>query len=230
MKPIFGSLLCAAVATLLSTTAVLHGQIYNEQFGDAGQTSGTGQNSGITQTGTIFGQISGINDADVFQITITNTATISFSTVNALTLANGGAGGMDTQLFLFTSAGLPVFANDDANGFTLQSTLPAGNSLLATLSAGTYYLAISLSGNDPINLNSQLVFATGATTSIRGAANSINPANWSTFNSAASFAQNGQYEIDILSVPEPSAMALYAMGAIVLVGAALRRRMTAAKN
>jgi hypothetical protein len=228
MKPIFGSFLCAAVATLLSTTAVLHGQIYNEQFGDAGQTLGTAQNSGITQTGTIFGQISGINDADVYRITITNTSTISFSTLNALTLANGGAGGMDTQLFIFTSTGLPVYANDDATGLTVQSFLPAGNSLLATLSPGTYYLAISLSGNDPINLNSQLVFATGATTSIRGPANSINPTTWNTFDNAASFAQNGQYEIDI--IPEPSTVALYLAGAVVLLGVTLRRRTTAAKN
>lgn len=208
----------------------LHAQIYNEQFGDAGQTLGTAQNSGITQSGTIFGQISGINDADVYQITITNTSTISFSTLNALTAANGGAGGMDTQLFLFTSTGLPVYANDDANGNSLQSFLPAGNSLLATLSPGTYYLAISLSGNDPINLNSQLVFATGATTSIRGPASSINPTTWNTFDNAASFAQNGQYEIDILSVPEPSIVALYLTGAVVLLGVMLRRRTAAAKN
>lgn len=208
----------------------LHAQIYHEQFGDAGQTLGTAQNSGITQSGTIFGQISGINDADVYQITITNTSTISFSTLNALTAANGGAGGMDTQLFLFTSTGLPVYANDDANGNSLQSFLPAGNSLLATLSPGTYYLAISLSGNDPINLNSQLVFATGATTSIRGPASSINPTTWNTFDNAASFAQNGQYEIDILSVPEPSIVALYLTGAVVLLGVMLRRRTAAAKN
>ena len=228
MKKYISAVIVSLVAFVAPIS--LHAQIYNEQFGDAGQTLGTSQNSGITQSGTIFGQISGINDADVYRITITNTSTISFSTLNALTAANGGAGGMDTQLFLFTSTGLPVFANDDATGFTVQSLLPAGNSLLATLSAGTYYLAISLSGNDPINLNSQLVFATGATTSIRGPANSINPTTWNTFDGAASFAQNGQYQIDIISVPEPSTVALYAVGAVVLLGVALRRRTTAAKN
>jgi hypothetical protein len=227
MKKYISAIIVSLVA--FAAPFSLHAQIYNEQFGDAGQTLGTAQNSGITQTGTIFGQISGINDADVFRITITNTATISFSTLNALTAANGGAGGMDTQLFLFTSTGLPVYANNDANGLTVQSFLPAGNSFLATLSAGTYYLAISLSGNDPINLNSQLVFATGATTtSIRGPASSINPTTWNTFDNAASFAQNGQYEIDI--IPEPSTVALYAVGAIVLAGAGLRRRIAAAKS
>lgn len=215
--------LTASLAALLLVSGEASAQVYTE-MGDAGQTQGTAQNSSITQSGTIFGTISDINDADVFSLTITNTTTIAFSTVNALTEASD----LDTQLFLFTSAGLPVVANDDdASGLYVQSTLPAGNSFLATLGAGTYYIGISLSGNDPINSNGQLVFTTGNgdSTALRGPASGLNPTNWNTFDSNNFNGPTGAYQIDITSVPEPSTVALYAIGALALLLIGAKRKL-----
>jgi hypothetical protein len=215
----------ASLAALLLVSGEASAQVYTET-GDAGQTQATAQASGLTQSGTILGTLSDINDADVFSLTITNTSTISFSTVNMLTELSGGIG-LDTQLFLFTSAGLPVVANDDdPSGLYVQSTIPAGNSFLATLGAGTYYIGISLSGNDPINSSGQLVFTTGNgdTTALRGPASGINPANWNTFDSANLNGPSGDYEIDITSVPEPSTVALYAFGALALLLISAKRK------
>ena len=161
----FRVLSCLAAILVLSAGS-LHAQVYTE-IGDAGQTlataQATGVNSGLVLI-TITGTISGVKDADLFLITITSPMTFSASTVNGLTL-------IDTALFLFRSDGTGVYTNDDANGTTLQSILPAGTSFTMSLSPGVYFLGISLSGNEPINLNSQLLFAGfpgGDSTAVRG--------------------------------------------------------------
>src|SRR5450755_2478086 len=138
----------AAVRVLLIITALavssplLRAQVFTE-VGDAGQTPGTAQTTpfNIGPAGgqwTIFGTIGGAQDADVYRVTLNAPFLVSASTVNPLTAASGGPGGLDTQLFLFDSAGHPIFANNDANGTTLQSTLPARSPFTFTLGAGTY--------------------------------------------------------------------------------------------
>ncbi len=224
MKKSILTISTSALTALLLICDQASAQTYTET-GDAGQTQGTAQASGLTQSGMIFGTLSSVNDADVFSLTITNTSTISFSTANTLTGTSGGLGGLDTELFLFTSAGVPVFANDDTDGFTLQSTLPSGNNLLASLNAGTYYIAVSLSGNDPVNSVNQLVFASDPDPkAVRGPASGTNPKNFSGFDSGAFGGPNGSYEIDVTSVPEPSSVALYLLGALLLLGLGLKRR------
>ncbi|MGZ5003984.1 MAG: DVUA0089 family protein [Chthoniobacterales bacterium] len=216
------------------SSPLLRAQIYNE-VGDAGSTQGTAQNTGfnIGPSGgqwTIFGTIgpTNANDADVYRLVLNAPYLFSATTVNPLTAASGGAGGLDTQLFLFDSAGNPIFANNDANGTTLQSTLPGRSSFTFSLGAGTYYLAISLSGNYPVNSNNQLVFATGGgdPTAIRGMASGINPTNWNDFDNFTSVPQTGAYQINIFSLPESGStvvLMLVALGAI----AVLRRRLVA---
>lgn len=201
----------------LLTAASLRAQVYNEA-GDAGQTLGTAQSTGAMSGGalsTILGTLSGINDADLYFFTITAPTTFSASTMNAVTMGSG----LDTALFLFNSAGVPIYTNDDASGTSLQSTLPAGTSFTMSLSPGTYYLGISLSGNEPINLSSQLLFAPypgGDSTAVRGAAMGLNPNTLSNFNNGGSFAQSGAYQISLTSsataaVPEPSPIMLTAV-------------------
>lgn len=128
---------------------------------------------------------------------------------------------------------VPVIANNDSSGTSLQASIPAGNSLLTTLAAGTYYLGISLSGNEPINANNQLVFtADQPTTNIRGISPGLNPAKLSTFNAGTVFDESGPYSIALASaataVPEPSAVALVLGAAGACLAFTLRQRRSAA--
>ena len=211
-------------------TAPLSAQLYTE-LGDAGQTLGgaqtTGPVGGLTLT-TIAGSISGINDADLYIFRITNTTTFSATTVNAVTTGSA----LDTALFLFNSLGAPIYTNDDASGVSVQSNLPAGTEVSMTLNPGIYILGISVTGNEPINLSGQLLFAGfpgGNSTAVRGPAGGINPNSLSNFNNQGSFAQSGAYNITLTAsqtasaIPEPSVTALLVVAAAGLVVVAQRR-------
>lgn len=211
-------------AAIALSAASLHAQTFTE-LGDAGATVATAQNTGVAGNplGTIFGSISSPTDADLFRISITAPTTFSASTNNALTNTNL----LDTQLFLFTSAGAPIYTNNDASGAVLTSTLPSGTSFTMTLSPGIYILGISLSGYDPQNSVSQLLFALdgGDTTQVRGPASGINPSTLASFTGTGDTFVGG-YRIDLTSsaaVPEPSTLALATGGALGLI-AWLRRR------
>jgi hypothetical protein len=159
----------------------------------------------------IFGTLSSTTDIDIFVINISNPALFSATTVNALT----GGNGLDTALFLFDSSGRPVYANDDdAGGLSIGSTLPAGNSLGPQV-AGLYYLAISLSGAEPVNFANQLLFLMASSTSLRGPnPNAVGPlADWDT--SLVGTQLFGDYQIDLTgaeTVPEPSTAAYWFSG------------------
>lgn len=213
----------ALAAALSLALASAKAQVYTE-VGDAGQSPGSAQNSGLTQSTTvgstmmILGSFSGQNDADVYMLTLTLPSQVQFSTVNALT-SGGGMGGLDTALFLFNASGAPIYTNDDANGTTFQSRLPGNSTFTMSLAPGTYLIAISLSGNEPINASNQLMFATNPdSTAVRGPASGLNPSTFSGFNSNASFNQSGAYQIDIttVAVPEPSTVALCVLGLLSL--------------
>ncbi len=212
--------LFALVGTLFLATASLPGQTYTE-IGDAGQTLGTAQASGLTvgvTTVSIFGTIGSPTDADVFSIQVTTPMMFTATTVGGSTL--------DTALFLFNSLGMAIYTNDDASGTSLQSTLPSGASFTMSLAPGLYHIAISLSGNEPVNSNGQLLFlpySGGDPTSVRGAAAGVNPATLANFNGLTSFPEMGAYRIDLMAVPEPSATALYLAGAGA-IGFLLRKR------
>jgi hypothetical protein len=215
------------VALAAVSTASLRAQNYSE-VGDAGQTLGTAQNTGVPGTSltSITGSLSSGTDADVFRFNITAPSTFSASTVNVLTT-------MDTALFLFNSSGLAIYTNDDASGSSVQSGLPAGSAFTLSLAPGTYYIAISLSGNEPINLNSQLLFAgypSGDSTAVRGPAGGVSPASLFNFNGQTFSPETGTYQITLTSsaaVPEPSTMALALAGAAGLAFW-LRRRLARA--
>lgn len=224
-----------SIALLLAlgvSNPLLNAQIFTE-VGDAGQTPGTAQNTGLSQPFTILGTLSSPTDADVFRITIVNPGFFAASTVNPLTAASGGPGGLDTQLFLFDSNFRPIMMNDDASGTSLQSALPANSVFLNALAAGIYYIAISLAGNDPVNTVNQLVFAMngGDTTRVRGAATGLNPNSFSDFNGATFFPQQGAYQINIFSVPDSgSTLLLVGVALVAVLGVRARVGTQSAKR
>lgn len=201
-----------AAAALTVTAASAQAVVYVEPGNDAGQTLATAANTGLavgtggTLTG-ISGTIGTSADADLYKFTANSTVTLVFT-------ANGGTSSLgnfaiDTSIFLFDTAGNPLVANDDQSNTNYQG------SFTFTLAAGTYYLGISLSGNEPINSNSQLLFTVNQpTTARRGAASGLNPTTLSTFNGNTSVAETGPYSISINAVPEPSTTAALAFGGL----------------
>lgn len=210
-----------AIFTLLT---VMPARAQFVEPGDAGQTLATASGTGVPNSTltSITGTISSATDADLYVIRITSTT--MFSAIAS------SISGIDTSLFLFNSSGMAVIANDDSSGMSFQAAIPSGNSLLTSLSPGIYYLGISLSGNEPINLNSQLLFTVDQpTTNVRGPASGLNPTTLSTFNGNTYFSESGAYTITLSAtqaaqaVPEPSTWAILILGAAFL-GFVLHRR------
>lgn len=221
MKRIIGSLFAVAASVALVSSASALTWI---EVGDAGQSIATSQTPipANQPLNSIFGSFLSTSDVDIFTIFISNPALFSATTVLGTSTL------IDTSLFLFNSSGLPVYMNDDAaGGGTIQSTLPAGNAL-GPQTAGIYYLAISLSDNEPVNFANQLLFALGASTSVRGP----NPiatgplVNWDSSGVAAG-STIGAYQINLTgasTVPEPSTLALCAIGTFGILRIVRRRK------
>lgn len=217
----------APAVFVLAAAAALPVQAFNvTESGDAGQTLATAQvSAGSGPLNNIFGVLGGATDVDLFLISIANAASFSATTLNTSTAD------VDTQLFLLTLSGAPVYLNDDdASGLTLASTLPAGNAA-GPLTAGQYYLGISLSGYEPVNANNQFLFASGLSTDTRGPAFGLQPATLGGYDGSP-FPPGGAYGIQltgaVAAVPEPSSVLLMLLGAGVLGAAGLARRASPA--
>ena len=124
--------LFTTLAALLLTAGAAHAQTWNETGPDAGQTLPGNATSGSGPLTRINGAIGNAGqDADIYQIRITNPAAFTATTVGQTTL--------DTQLFLFDSTGRGVSFMDDVSPSVFQSTL-TGQFVPA---AGVYYLAVT---------------------------------------------------------------------------------------
>ena len=93
--------------------------------------------------------------------------------------------------------------------------------------AGIYYLAISLSGAEPVNFANQLLFLTAPSTALRGPnPNATGPlVDWDT--SLVGVQPFGDYQIDLTgaeTVLEPSTVALLGIGILVAAFVAWKRR------
>lgn len=138
----------AAVLGLVSSAAA--GPIWCESFGpfDAGPTTGTAQETqGVGPLGGIDGELNGPGDLeDVYEITIPAGTTLFRAHTDVAGIA-GFLSTFDTQLFLFDVNGFGVLANNDQTG-----TGKLGSEIVLTgPPSGTYYLAISGFGRDPVS-------------------------------------------------------------------------------
>ncbi len=218
----------AAIALTALAPGQLRAQVFVETA-DAGATLTTattaaGNGGSLLE---IDGSISDAFDVDIFKLQIVDPLHFSATTVNATT-------SMDTQLYLFDSTGHAVVGNDDASFFTLQSSIAAGS---LALTSDVYYLAVSLSGNNPINSSSQLLFTpyTANTTVVLTPSASTSLTTLSGFDGGTYFSESGSYAINLTgvasiasAVPEVSATSL-ALGFLALTSALwVRRRLATA--
>lgn len=136
-------------ATCLALTGTAHAAPYTET-GDAGDLPATAQivtGTGGTTLNSISGALTltnGISDGDMFEIYISSPSTFSANT----TAFVPGSNNFDTQLFLFSAAGLGLAANDDSPSGGQQSSIPAAN---FTGPAGLYYILVDGSGRYPVS-------------------------------------------------------------------------------
>jgi hypothetical protein len=189
------------------------------ESGDAGQTLSTYQK--VVGTGSltaITGSISGANDVDIFSIYIADPSTFS-----ATTATNAGSLN-DTQLFLFKLDGTGILANDDSGG-TLKSTLPAGDSRLTGLIAGTYLIGISAFDLDAYDSANQIIFQSSPYTDVFGPNPGVGPLDhWSSSESTGSYTITLTGANFVSAVPEPVTTTLMLGSGCAVVALLFRRR------
>jgi hypothetical protein len=230
MKSYLASLLLVLLLVLLPTVSV-HSATYTET-GDAGATPGTAQvvsgpaNTALDAINGSLPLTSGVSEADVFQIFISDPNAFSAST-DAFSL---GTNNFNTQLFLFDSTGRGVFGNDDSPTGGQTSTLPAGSSFMSGRSAGLYYLLIDGGGRYPADSSSQLIFPnfTDGSTAANSVVGPTGPGGANPFTQYnGNSSEGGNYSIALTGaqfVPEPSSIVLALAGAGLLC--AWNRRRT----
>jgi hypothetical protein len=221
--------LCCGIAALAALWAGTSSGVIYVEVPDAGESLATAQNVNTQPGGTALDAIEGVltGGADLFKIILTGGGTFS-ATTTASSLAFNN---FDMQLFLFNSAGIGVYANDDDPTFGPQSTLPSGIGFTPAAS-GIYYLAISGTGYLPRSAGGSIFPTAGGfldqSGGTQGAVGPTGPGGGSALSGWSSVSSEiGDYEIRLTGAqflpnqaPEPSTILLVWIGAAGL----LRRR------
>jgi len=191
----------------------------------------------VTQiTGTIPDTTDPLLGVEMFKLDITNY--VDFSAITT-----GEAFGItDTELFLFDSSGLGVYANDDIDGGNTLSCLPSDDgsnpcpatrpSGVGPTSDGIYYLAITRSSNMPLSVSGEMFTIFDSTDVVgpdttMGGNDPITGWDGGAFTSADTDLTGFDITLTGVSaeVPEPGVVILLAVGLCLLVW---RTRQTAA--
>jgi hypothetical protein len=178
----------------------------------------------------IDGTLTTATEVDMYQIYISDPVNFSAMTVP---VTNGAA---DTELFLFSLAGLGLYENDDISGSNTFSCLPSAGVLnpcpttpggLGPLAAGYYFLAVAESLNQPFSSGdpsmgtAQYIFTMGASTDLNGPDSTMGGGSpvigWDGNAFTDPLAPDrGLYDIELTgvttSLPEPGSLALLAGG------------------
>lgn len=216
----------ATAAACLTLADISRAAVYTET-GDAGDLPATAQIivGDINTFTSILGSTTpanGLYDSDMFQFTVVATESLTFTTNTAFI---PGRNNFDTQLAVFNSAGVGLFANDDANAGSQLSTLTL------TLSPGNYFLQLSGSGRYGVDSTGGLIFPnfTDGTTdpSATVPARTLLPITSYTGNTN----EGGAYTINVsfAPVPEPRSYAFFLVGFAGL-GWVLRSRKGSAQD
>ena len=214
-------------ASLLITSTAAASVVWNEQAPGAGSLVSTAQvtfDSALNPLSQINGALNSLfpvnsnpfYEVDLYQIRIYDFAAFSASTTS-------GNPQDDTSLFLFNSAGLGVYMNDD-NGTDLFSLLPAGNAN-GPLANDIFYLAVSLGGYEAYDSTTAAIFAPGSFTNVRGSAGAGMLNSWvSLFGAGTESAYSYTINLtgaSVAQIPEPATIAL---ALFALAGVAASRR------
>ncbi|MFK7760272.1 MAG: DVUA0089 family protein [Phycisphaerales bacterium] len=145
------------------TTSALAGPDWIED-GDAGSTLGAAQD--ITPVGvinSIAGTLGGQDTEDVYKLVILNGDDIA-SPVDFGFTNNGGPQDFNPSLWLFDSEGFGVLGNDDdpiLGGPDARLLTPSTDGVTLLLPPGTYFIAITESGNVPLSFRENPLLGEG---------------------------------------------------------------------
>jgi len=163
----------------------------------------------------------------VYTINIDDPSTFS------ATLVNGGTPtSLDAMMFLFTSSGVGLVANDDATASDRRPTLPVGSA--ASFSPGDYWLLLSVYENVPFDSSNNLIFPGLHNTGVFTASGSAGTLDYFGPVSAYGYGY-GSYQLDLTgasdlghhALPETSTLSMLVTGLLGVAGAFRGRRLLA---
>lgn len=196
---------CGLVGCALSALTTGAWAVPVAELGDAGDLPASAQVlTNFATVTSVAGTIRTAADVDMFQFALAAPTTLSFMVAATSTI--------DSQLFLFNSAGAGLWANDDmGNSLDAQIT--------AALTAGTYYLAISSWDTHPLNAGGLSIFG-NASGVLLPPINSGAVTAWSGSGAIGSYSIN----VGVVPIPEPETWALLAAGLLAVVTRLRRTR------
>jgi PEP-CTERM motif len=222
--------LCVVASLLLCVAMPVHADTVNVV--GAGALPGTAADLTGTSVTEITGSIPDTTDpllgVEMFKLSISDYLDFSAITI-------GSAFGIpDTELLLFDSTGLGVYANDDIDGGNTLSCLPSADGSnpcpssrpagVGPASDGTYYLAITRSSNLPLSASGEIFTILDFTDVVgpdftMGGSDPITGWDGGAFTSSDTDLVN--FDIKLTGVPEPGVLGLLALGLLCI---ALRKK------